>query len=105
MPGTSAMSNTTSFEIAYRRTQPPIQGPQDDLIFPDGQGWKQVVVYGAMKSAYRFMQENMTFDPTPEFERLLADQIAAKNAESPNTQWAAPLSENQLFFKRMEGEP
>lgn len=105
MPGTSAISDVSSFEVSYRRKQPTLQSPSDELIFPDGQGWEQVIIYGAMKHAYRFMQENMSFDPMPEFERLLADQIAAKNAEVPDQQFVAPVSENILFFKRMEGEP
>lgn len=95
----------TSYEFAYRRGQARIQGPGDILIFPSNRGWEQVVIYAAMKNAYRLMQEDMAFDPAAEFERLLELQIAGENAEAPDEQRAAPLSEAHLWYKRWEGEP
>jgi len=91
------------YTVAYKKRPNKVADDQDPIpLFPADSGWEQVLIYGAAMHAYRFNQEDFTFDPRPEFERLLNERIEVMNSDTPDECVTIPLSEHDKYYKRLE---
>lgn len=89
--------------VAYDASQPTLVADSDPItVFPEEDGWEVVLIYAAARHAHRYHQGAIPVDPSPEYERYLAERLLALNADQPNDAVPVHIDETAKTFMDYE---
>jgi hypothetical protein len=80
------LDSGVTFTLAYQRKQAKLISDNDPItIFPEDDGWEQIIIFRMAGYAIRFHQAVFKGDPDVDYKKALADKIDSLNADMPQT--------------------
>jgi hypothetical protein len=91
-----------TISLSYNRKPYKLTDDSDEItIFPDDDGWEEIIVLGAAVKAYRYHGGLPGEGPFSEYQRELSKKIMSLNADAPDDQTPVHIGEVEKAFINM----